>query len=113
MTADTFRRLALALPGAVESEHMDHPDFRLGGKIFASLGYPDEHWGMIKLTPEQQADFVGKAPTIFQPVKGAWGRQGSTNVHLPSARVAPLREAMAVAGGNLMTPHPVRRRNAA
>lgn len=112
MTADTFRRLALALPGAVESAHMDHPDFRLGGKIFASLGYPDGHWGMLKLTPEQQAEFVGKAPTIFQPVKGAWGRQGSTNVHLPSARVAPVREALTVAGGNLMTPRPARRSNA-
>lgn len=112
MTPDAFRRIALALVGATESAHMDHPDFRVGGKIFASLGYPDEHWGMLKITPEQQANFVGQAPTIFQPVKGAWGRQGSTNVHLPSARVAPVREAMAAAWGNLANPRPARRRHA-
>ncbi|HTH47627.1 MAG TPA: MmcQ/YjbR family DNA-binding protein [Candidatus Limnocylindria bacterium] len=101
MTADTFRRLALALPGAAESAHMNHPDFRVGGKIFATLGYPDGSWGMIKLAPAQQAEFLLRAPKMFQPVRGAWGRQGSTNVHLPSARVAVVREAMAAAWRNL------------
>jgi hypothetical protein len=64
MTPASFRKLALALPEAVEAAHMDHPDFRVVGKIFATLGYPDEPRGMVKLTPEQQADFVGKAPKI-------------------------------------------------
>ncbi len=112
MTSDAFRRLALALPEAVESAHMNHPDFRVGGKIFATLGYPDEHWGMIKLTPKQQADFVAKAAPMFQPVKGAWGRQGSTNVHLPSVRVAQVRAAMKAAWGNLAASAPRTRRNA-
>ena len=58
MTADDFRRLALELPGASEMSHMGHPDFRLGGKIFATLGYPDASWGMVKLTPEQQAAWI-------------------------------------------------------
>ena len=61
MTPDGFCGLALSLPDAVESAHMGHPDFRVGGKIFASLGYPDAHWGRVKLTPEQQADFVAKS----------------------------------------------------
>ena len=112
MTSDAFRRLALALPEAVESAHMNHPDFRVGGKIFATLGYPDEHWGMLKLTPEQQSAVVAKSPQMFQPVKGAWGRQGSTNVHLPSARVGPVRAAMKVAWVNLADSAPRTRRNA-
>ena len=109
MTPDAFRKLALALPEAVEDAHMDHPDFRTGGKIFATLGYPDEQWGMVKLTPEQQADFVGKAPMFFQPVTGGWGRGGATNVQLPAARVAPVREALAVAWGNLKAKRPAPR----
>ena len=112
MTPDAFRRLALALPEAVESAHMGHPDFRVRGKIFASLGYPDERWGMIKLTPEQQAEVVAQSPPMFQPVPGAWGRQGSTHVHLPAARVAPVRAAMKVAWGNLAVPASLARRNA-
>jgi hypothetical protein len=111
MTSDAFRRIALALPKAVEFAHNGHPDFRVRGRIFASLGYPDEHWGMIKLTPEQQAAVVAKSAQMFQPVPGAWGRQGSTNVHLPAARVAPVRAAMKVAWGNLAVPATRARRN--
>ena len=70
MTADEFRNLALSLPEAVESAHMGHPDFRVGGKIFATLGAPDEDWGMVKLTPEQQKQFIREEPEIFVPVKG-------------------------------------------
>ena len=65
---------------------MNHPDFRLGGKIFATLGVPDENWGMVKLTPEQQRTFMEGAPEVFQPCSGAWGRQGATNVHLGAAK---------------------------
>jgi hypothetical protein len=101
MTPTDFRHLALAIPTAVEQSHMAHPDFRLGGKIFASLGKPDEEWGMVKLTPEQQEELVAKASSAFQPCTGAWGRQGYTNVHLPSAKVTLVRRAVAMAAENV------------
>ena len=100
MTQDGFRRLALALPEAVESAHMGHPDFRVGGKIFATLGYPDRGWGMVKLSPEQQELFMRIAPGVFVPSKGAWGRGGSTTVELKSAKVALVRDAMKAAWRN-------------
>ena len=80
---------------------MDHPDFRLGGKIFASLGYPDDEHGMVKLTPEQQRAFLKKAPKVFAPCAGMWGKRGATNVHLASARVELIRAALAAAAGNV------------
>ena len=82
MTIDQFRRMALKIPTAVEQWHMNHPDFRIAGKIFASLGVPDEDWGMVKLTPGQQRTSIDKAPEAFKPSSGAWGRQGYTNVYL-------------------------------
>ena len=72
MTADDFRKMAQEIPGAVEQSHMDHPDFRLYGKIFASLGAPDDDWGMVKLTPAQQRAFLKQAPRMFKPCNGAW-----------------------------------------
>lgn len=72
MTAAEFGRLALAGPGAVESVHMNHPDFRLGGKIFATLVAPEDGRGMVKLTPEQQQAALAEAPDVFQPCQGAW-----------------------------------------
>ncbi len=80
---------------------MDHPDFRVAGKIFATLGYPDENWGMVKFTPQQQIDFLKKAPTAFSPCNGAWGRRGATSVHLASARVPLVRVALKAAWENL------------
>jgi len=97
MTANKFRNLALELPGATEQAHMDHPDFRVGGKIFASLGYPDGSWGMVKLTPEQQVSFLTKAPDVFHPCKGVWGQRGATNVLIGSATVAIVRAALGAA----------------
>ena len=94
MTADEFRRIALSLPGAEEKVHMGHPDFRVGGKIFATLGYPDAGWGMVKLTPEEQRVYVAMNPGTFVPVKGAWGVKGCTSVHLRSANEAAVHEAM-------------------
>ena len=82
MTPNEFRKLALSFPEAIESAHMHHPDFRVGGKIFATLGYPDENWAMVKLRPDEQEEFVRNNPEVFRPVKGAWGRQGSTNIYL-------------------------------
>ncbi|MDQ2824660.1 MAG: MmcQ/YjbR family DNA-binding protein [Verrucomicrobiota bacterium] len=100
MTADDFRKIALSFREAVESAHMNHPDFRVGGKIFATLGYPDENWAVVKLTPEEQKSFVRAQPDVFQPVKGAWGRRGNTKVHLPTAKAARTREALAAAWSN-------------
>ena len=76
---------------------MGHPDFRVGGKIFATLGYPDSGVGMVKLTPDEQELFVQIEPEGFQPVKGGWGRQGATNVRLKSAKKSTLREALLAA----------------
>jgi hypothetical protein len=101
MTADGFRRLALGMPEASEVGHMGHPDFRVRGKIFATLGYPDANWGMVKLTPEQQEAFVSAEPDVFAPVKGGWGRQGATIVRLRAAKTRSLRVALAVTWRNV------------
>jgi hypothetical protein len=100
MTAEQFRRVALTLPGTAESAHMRHPDFRVSGKIFATLGYPNDDYGMVKLSPGQQERFTQAAPSAFTPVKGAWGRQGCTSVCLKAAKVALLRKAMSAAWRN-------------
>src|SRR5271169_5969408 len=100
VTANDFRRLALALPETAEHAHMDHPDFRVQGKIFATLGYPARGWGMIKLTPEQQHYFSKDYPGVFVPVKGAWGRRGATNVHLKTVSKTTLRKAVSTAWRN-------------
>jgi hypothetical protein len=104
MTADQFRRLAFELPGAVESAHHRHPDFRVGNKIFATLAYPNSKFGMVRLTPAQQAEVVGLAPEVFQPVAGTWGRSGSTLVNLSAARVTELRAVLRQAYDNFATP---------
>jgi hypothetical protein len=100
MTVAGFRRLALSMPEAIESRHMGHPDFRVGGKVFATLGYPDASWGMVKLTPGQQEAFMSAEPAVFVPVKGGWGLKGATSVHLRRARTPSLRVALAAAWGN-------------
>ncbi len=97
MTTDDFRRVALSLPEAVEQGHMGHPDFRVGGKVFATLGYPDPAWGMIKLAREQQEVMVAAEPKVFQPVKGGWGAKGATNVRLEAADEATLVSALTAA----------------
>lgn len=109
MTAEAFRRLALALPGAEESAHGGHPDFRTGGKVFASLGYPDAAHGMVKLPPDQQAEFIEKAPHVFSPCAGMWGRRGATAVELAAA-TTPLIAAALGAAAAFTTPPPKRRR---
>jgi hypothetical protein len=96
MIADDFRRLALSLPGAIESSHMSHPDFRVGGKIFATLSR-DEEYGVVMLLPEEQKEFLAAAPEIFSPAAGAWGRNGSTRVHLASAEPKIIASAVKAA----------------
>jgi hypothetical protein len=101
MTIGEFRKMALEIPTAIERSHMNHPDFRVAGKIFASLGAPDENWSMVKLTPEQQQMFIKKAQKVFKPSSGAWGRQGYTNVYLPTAKASIVRAALDAAARNV------------
>ena len=108
VTLAQFRRIALSFPEAVGSAHMNHPDFRVRGKVFATLGYPDKKWGMVKLTPEQQEEFVADEPNAFVPAKGAWGRQGCTTVLLRAAKQATLRRAILAAWLNA-APKPLAR----
>ena len=99
MTAAQFREIALSFPEAVEAAHMGHPDFRVAGRIFATLGYQNEGRGVLLLSPEEQQEMIGQHPKMFEPVPGGWGRRGSTQVVLgESARqcpVARLRLSMA------------------
>ena len=104
MTADKFRSLALEVPAAVEAAHMGHADFRIEGRIFASLGYPDERYGMVRLTPEQQRSFMRNAPNVFGACAGKWGHDGATSVHLAPARVDVLRAALEAASKNVALP---------
>jgi len=97
VTPATFRQLALALPGSREVAHIGHLHFLVGGRIFATLGYPDDGWAVVKLLPEQQEAFISAAPTALAPVKGGWGRNGATRVRLRMARLGAIRLALAVA----------------
>lgn len=97
MIADDFRRIALGLPEAVEGAHQGHADFRVGGKVFATLGYPDAGWGVVMLTPEEQEVRTLAMPEVFAPVPGAWGRSGSTQVCLDAADEATARGALTAA----------------
>ena len=97
MTPERFRRLALAFPGAVEGSHGGHPDFRVGKRIFATMGYPDDRFAVVVLTPADQDLLVRDHPESFAPVKGGWGASGSTTVILAKARVKPTSDALEAA----------------
>lgn len=97
ITPSEFRSIALSLPGTTESAHMKHPDFRVAGKIFATLGYPDKKSAMVRLTPDQQEVFMADEPDVFAAAAGAWGRKGSTTVQLKAAQQATLRRAVLAA----------------
>lgn len=97
MTANQFRRLALSLPEAEESAHMGHPDFRVCGKIFATLGPAGADWGMVKLTPEEQRQLIHDEPDVFVPCKGSWGKRGCTQVVLVAATASVVRPALLAA----------------
>jgi len=101
MTSSGFRQVALSMPSAVESAHMGHPDFRVGGKIFATLFTRDNvEWGMVKLLPPQQRACIKNNPEMFQSIKGGWGRRGCTQVCLKAADKKSLRHAMLTAWCN-------------
>jgi hypothetical protein len=89
--------MALSLPGAAEGSHFGHADFRVAGKIFATLGLGKEGYGVLLLTPEQQAGMVADAPEIFSPVPGGWGRKGSTRVRLATVTADILEAALRTA----------------
>ena len=94
MNAEDFRRIALSLQGAEESSHMGAPDFRVGGRIFATLASQKQGYGNLMLTPEQQAAFVEELPAVFLPIPGGWGRMGMTHIRLAVANEDVLSGAL-------------------
>ena len=96
MTANDFRRIALGLEGASEGQHMAHPDFRVHGRIFATI-HPDGQQGALSLTPAQQQELIAAHPKMFVPAAGAWGRAGSTMVQFAAADPETVGEAMTLA----------------
>lgn len=94
MTVADFRRIALSLPGAEESSHMGAADFRVGGRIFATLASQDKGYGNVMLTPEQQAAFVEELPEVFLPIAGGWGKSGATHIRLAAANEDVLAGAL-------------------
>lgn len=96
-----FRRIALRLPQTSEGSHMGHADFRVAGRVFATLGYPEKGWAMVKLTLEQQTVLVESEPEVFRPVPGGWGRRGSTNLRIAAADGKTLHSALAMAWRNV------------
>jgi hypothetical protein len=97
MDAEDFRRIALSLEGAQESSHMGAPDFRVGGRIFATLASQSQGYGNLMLAPEQQAAFVEELPEVFVPIAGGWGRMGMTHIRLVSASEEVLAGALRTA----------------
>jgi hypothetical protein len=97
VNVDDFRRIALKLEGAEESSHMGQPDFRVGGRIFATLAAASQGYGNLMLTPEQQATFVEELPDIFTPIAGGWGNNGATHIRLAAASEDVLAGALRTA----------------
>jgi hypothetical protein len=97
MDVSDFRRIALSLPGAEERSHMGSPDFRVGGRIFATLASQKQGYGNLMLTPEQQAAFVEELPEVFIPIAGGWGKSGATHIRLAVANEDLLTGALRTA----------------
>jgi hypothetical protein len=97
MKVSDFRRIALSLEGTEEGSHMGAADFRVGGRIFATLASQDKGYGNLMLTPEQQRDFVGELPEVFLPVPGGWGKMGATHIRLAKASEDVLTGALRTA----------------
>ncbi len=103
MLPNDVRALALLLPEVIEGAHMGHPDFRVGGKIFATL-WIDEDRVVVKLTPEVQAVLTEAEPNVFEPIAGSWGRRGWTNLDLVEADEETLRSALMAAWRTVAPP---------
>jgi len=97
MDVTDFRRIALSFEGAEESSHLGSPDFRVGGRIFATLASQSQGYGNLALTPEQQTDFVAELPEVFVPIAGGWGRTGMTHIRLFAANEDVLTGALRAA----------------
>jgi hypothetical protein len=97
MNAADFRRIALSLEGAEEGSHMGSADFRVGGRIFATLASQKQGYGNLMLAPEQQAEFVGEQPDVFLPIAGGWGKSGATHIKLAVANEDVLAGALRTA----------------
>jgi len=97
MKAADFRRIALSLEGAEEGSHMGAADFRVGGRIFATLASEKQGYGNLMLSPELQAEFVGELPEVFLPIHGGWGRMGATHIRLAKASEDVLAGALRAA----------------
>jgi hypothetical protein len=97
VTAQDYRRIALSMPGVCEGSHAGHPDFRVGGKIFCTLAFEKEGYGVLKLSLEEQAGLVEDAPEVFSPVPGGWGRMGMTRVRLDVVSADVLEGAVKMA----------------
>src|SRR5580700_236414 len=97
MNANDFRRIALSLEGAEEGSHMGSADFRVGGRIFATLASQEQGYGNLMLTPELQAEFVAEQPHIFHPIAGGWGKSGATHIRLAAANEDLLAGALRAA----------------
>jgi hypothetical protein len=94
MTVNDFRRIALSFEGAEESSHMGAPDFRVDGRIFATLASAKQGYGNLMINPEQQAAFVEEMPEVFLPIHGGWGRMGMTHIRLATATEDVLTGAL-------------------
>jgi len=101
VTPAAFAKLALSLAGATESAHGGHPDFRAGRRVFATMGYPEKGYAMVKLTPDQQKMLVAAEPDVFSPVKGGWGLRGSTTLRLAAADAKTARSVLVMAWRNV------------
>ena len=112
MNAAGFRKIALRMPEAVEASHFGNPDFRVGGKIFATLALEKQGYGVLLLTPEQQAGMVEDAPNVFSPVSGGWGRKGATRVRLATVTAEVLEGALRLAWRRKAPKRLVRRQSA-
>jgi hypothetical protein len=97
MSASDFRRIALSFEGAEESSHMGAPDFRVGGRIFATLASEHQGYGNLMLTAEQQSAFVEELPEVFLPIPGGWGRMGMTHIRLAATNEDVLEGALRTA----------------
>lgn len=97
MTPEDFRRIALSMPGAEEGSHMGAVDFRVGGRIFATLASVQQGYGNLMLNVAMQTDFVGEQPDVFLPIAGGWGRMGMTHIRLAAANEDVLRGAIEAA----------------
>jgi hypothetical protein len=97
MKVADFRRIALSFEGAEEGSHMGASDFRVGGRIFATLASQKDGYGNLMLTPAQQAEFVRELPEVFLPIHGGWGRMGATHIRLAKANEDVLVGALRTA----------------